>query len=84
MNITLSPETPKLLEEQMKLGHFPTPDDAGRTALQTLSETRGEDYEDLDAETRDAIEEAEAQYQRGEDRPWAEVRAELLARTHQK
>jgi plasmid stabilization system protein ParE len=33
MNITLSPETQKLLEEQMKVGHFPTPDDAVRTAL---------------------------------------------------
>lgn len=80
MNITLSPETQKLLQEQMKLGHFSTPDDAVRTALQTLAETRGEDYEDLDAETREAIDEAEAQYQRGEGRPWAEVRAELLAR----
>lgn len=63
----------------MKLGHFSTPDDAVRTALQTLAGTRGEDYEDLDADTRAGIEEAEAKYQRGEGRPWAEVRAELLA-----
>jgi Arc/MetJ-type ribon-helix-helix transcriptional regulator len=80
MNITLTPETQKLLEEQMKKRNFATPDEAVRTALRTLDETMDEDYESLDGETRAAIEEAEAQYERGAGRPWEEVRAELLAR----
>lgn len=80
MNISLTPETEKLLEEQMKKGHFASPDDVVRTALQALDQVRGEDYEDLDEETRSAIEEAEAQHQRGEGRPWEEVREELKSR----
>jgi Arc/MetJ-type ribon-helix-helix transcriptional regulator len=80
MNISLTPETEKLLEEQMKKGHFASPDDAVRTALQTLDQVRGEDYENLDEQTRAAIEEAEAQHQRGEGRAWGEVREELRAR----
>lgn len=80
MEITSTPGTHGLLQEQMRLGHFSTPDDVVRTALQTLAETRGEDYEELDPQTRAAIEEAEAQYQRGQGRPWAGVRAQILAR----
>ena len=38
------------------------------------------DYDDLDAETRAAIEEAERQIDAGQDVPWEEVRAELLAK----
>jgi predicted transcriptional regulator len=36
--------------------------------------------EDLDAETRAAVEEGLAQADRGEGRPWEEVREELRAR----
>jgi predicted transcriptional regulator len=48
--------------------------------LETLNQVRGEDYEDLDPATRAAIEEGEAQYQKGEYRPWKEVCEELRAR----
>ena len=65
MGISLSPEAQKLIEERMKQTGVPTADDLVRIALQTLELTRGEDYEDLDAETRAAIEEAEAEYQKG-------------------
>jgi Arc/MetJ-type ribon-helix-helix transcriptional regulator len=81
MNISLSAETQKLLEEQMNKGCFATADEAMQAALRTLEETRHvDDYEDLSPGTRSAIEEAEAQCERGEGRPWQEVRSEILAR----
>ena len=61
----------------MRRGRFSNPDDVVRLALQTLGQVQGEDYDELDIETRTAIEEAEAQYERGEGRPWEEVRNEL-------
>lgn len=80
MTISLSPETQKLLEDHMKRGGFATPDDVVRAALETLDQARGEDFEDLDPETQAAIEEGLAEAERGEVRPWHEVRAELKAR----
>ena len=80
MTITLSPETQKLLEEQMKTGQFSDADEVLRLALQTLSQTEAGDYDDLDADTRAAIEESEAQLARGEGIPWEDVREELRAR----
>jgi len=49
----------------MKETGVSTADDLVRIALQTLEQTRGEDYDELDADTRAAIEESEAEYQRG-------------------
>jgi len=80
MTISLSPETKKLLEEQMKKGRFTDPDEVLRVALETLDQVKGEDYDDLDPQTRAAIEEAEAQYQQGKGLPWEEVREQLRAR----
>jgi Arc/MetJ-type ribon-helix-helix transcriptional regulator len=80
MTITLTPETQKLLEDRMKKGGYATPDALVRAALQTLDEVEGDAYEDLDQDTRDAIERAEAQSARGEGRPWEDVKAELRAR----
>jgi Arc/MetJ-type ribon-helix-helix transcriptional regulator len=80
MVISLSAETQKLLEERMKRGGYATPDDLVRIALETLDQVEGEAYEDLDADTRDAIERAEGQADRGEGRPWEDVKAELRAK----
>ena len=80
MNIVLSPETQKLLEERMRSGRFATPDEAVRAALQTLGDVEGDALEDLDTETRAAIDRAEAQGDRDEGRPWEQVRDELRAR----
>jgi Arc/MetJ-type ribon-helix-helix transcriptional regulator len=80
MAFSLSAETQRLIEERMKQTGFASPDELVRVALQTLEQVRGEDFEDLDPETRAAIDEAEAQYERGEGRPWEEVREELKAR----
>ncbi len=57
-----------------------TPDELVRVALQTLHQTKGEDFDDLDCQTRGAIEEGLNQANRGETRPWEDVREELRAR----
>ena len=80
MGISLTPETQRLIEERMKRSGFASPDELVHLALQTLDQTTGEAYAELDPETRAAIEAAEAQYQRGEGRPWEDVREEIRAR----
>ena len=80
MTISLSPKTQQLLEEQMKAHGFSTPDDAVRIALETLQQMQGEDIEDLDPETQAALERSFSQLERGEGRPWEEVREEWRAK----
>jgi predicted transcriptional regulator len=80
MTISLDPETQKLLEEQMKKHGYSTPEEAVRVALEKLNQIEGEFIEDLDPETLTAITEGLAQAERGEGRPWSQVREELRAR----
>jgi Arc/MetJ-type ribon-helix-helix transcriptional regulator len=80
MHIVLSPETQKLLEERMLTGRFATADEAVRAALQTLGGVEGDLLEEFDPDTRAAIVRADAQAERGEDRPWEDVREELRGR----
>jgi Arc/MetJ-type ribon-helix-helix transcriptional regulator len=80
MTITLTPETTKLVEDRLKLGGYADADAVVRFALQTLGEVEGEAFEDLDVAAQAAIREAEEESARGEGRPWADVREELLAR----
>ncbi len=61
MAIVLNAETQKLIEERMKETGVQTADELVRVASQTLHQVRGEDFEDLDSETRAAIEEGLAQ-----------------------
>lgn len=77
MNVILSPETRQLLEGRMKKTGSSSPDEALRVALQTLEELEAED---LDNDTLAAIDEGLAQANRGEGRPWEEVREELRAK----
>ena len=82
MTITLSPETQRLLEEQMKKGGYTTADDLVRVALETLDQAdAAEPLEDLDPETLAAIERAEAQADRGEGLP-VDAAFEQLRRKH--
>jgi Arc/MetJ-type ribon-helix-helix transcriptional regulator len=74
MNISLSPETQKLLEERLTDGGFRNVDDLVRAALESLGR-RDEGL--LDDETLAAIDESEAQIARGEYHDWKEVSAEL-------
>ena len=64
----------------MKATGVDTADELVRVALQTLRQVQGEDLESLDADTRAAIEEGLAQADRGEVRPWEEVREEVRNR----
>jgi len=80
MTISLSPETQRLLEREMQEAGVDTPDELVRVALQTLHQVRGENFEDLDPATQAAIEEGLSQADRGETRPWSEVREGLRTR----
>ena len=77
MEITLSPETQKLLEEQMKQSGQATADEVVRIALESLRVRETFDYADLDEATRASIEEAETQCDRGEGIPVEQAFAEL-------
>jgi hypothetical protein len=77
MKITLSPETQKLLEEQMKQSGQATADEVVRLALETLRVRETFDYEDLDEATQASIEEAQAEFDRGEGIPVEQAFAEL-------
>jgi hypothetical protein len=80
---SLSPKTQKLIEERVKATGA-SPDELVQMALQTLDQIQGEDYEELDSETRGAIEEAEAQHERGEgialDEAFARLRKKHLGK----
>jgi predicted transcriptional regulator len=78
--VSLSAETQRMIEERMKETGVGTPDELVQIALQTLRQIRGENFEDLDPATQAAIEEGLSQADRGETRPWDEVRKEIQTR----
>lgn len=80
MGISLTSETQQLIEHHMKECGIETADELVQFALRALSPTRGPDIEDLDADTQADIAEGIAQADRGEMRPWAEVKEELRTR----
>jgi predicted transcriptional regulator len=77
MNVILSPQTEQSLQDRMKKTGFASADDALRFALQSLEQL---EVAELDNDTMSAIEEGLAQANRGEGRPWEEVRAELQSK----
>jgi Arc/MetJ-type ribon-helix-helix transcriptional regulator len=77
MNILLSPETQRLLEQRMQKSGYSNPDDAVRFALQSLDQVEADE---LDDQTLADIEQGLAEADRGETRPWEQVREELRAR----
>jgi predicted transcriptional regulator len=80
MTLSLNSETQRLLEDQMKKHGYSTPEETVRIALEKLDQDKIEFIEDLDPETQAAIAEGLAQADRGEGRPWEEVRKEITAR----
>jgi predicted transcriptional regulator len=80
MPILLSDETQKLIERRMQETGVATPDELVRVALQTLHQVRGEDFNSLPPDTKAALQEGLAQADRGESRPWEEVREEIRTR----
>lgn len=79
MTIALSPETQRLLEEQMVRYNFASADHVIQAALAALAERYVIDDE-LDEETEASIERGLMQAEQGLGRPWAEVEKELLAK----
>ncbi|HEX4797411.1 MAG TPA: hypothetical protein VH370_26690 [Humisphaera sp.] len=73
----LSPDTEKLIADRLQQGGYKSADELVRVAIETLDQMQ---TQEIDPDTLDAIEEAEAQYARGEGRPWEEVREELRAK----
>ncbi len=77
MNIALSPQTQKLLEEKLNSGGYRSADDVVHAALEALNELEAHG---LDKETLDAIDRAEDQIERGEVHGWQDVREQVRAR----
>jgi putative addiction module CopG family antidote len=77
MDLALSPETRKLLEEKLKSGEYRSADDVVHAALEALNELEGQG---LDDETLDAIDRAEEQIEQGRVCDWKDIRAQLRAK----
>ncbi|HSU69607.1 MAG TPA: hypothetical protein VLJ39_22170 [Tepidisphaeraceae bacterium] len=74
---TSNPTLQRFIAEQVRRGRFSTPEavvDAALDLLRRVSEFEP-DVEDLQA-----IEEGQAQLERGEGRPWEELRTQLKAK----
>jgi putative addiction module CopG family antidote len=80
MNVTLSPETEKFIHSQIQAGLFASPDQLLEEAVrEMMAEDTNE--EDLDDETIAAINEGQAQIDRGEGMDRATFLSELRKRT---
>jgi antitoxin ParD1/3/4 len=75
VQITLKPELEQFIEDQVSAGNYPSVDAIIEAALLDMRET----YE-LDDETIDAINEGEAQADRGEGMTLEECRAHMARR----
>ena len=80
MTVTLSEETQRLIQRRMTESGVTSADRLVRLALETLDGVDAGYIEDLDPATQAAIEQATEEIERGEGRPWDEVRAELTKR----
>ena len=76
MQVTLTAELEEFVNEQVKAGRFASATDVVEAALTQFMVMP----EVLDAETLAAIDRADAEFERGEDRPFSEVAAELRQR----
>lgn len=74
MNISLRPETARLLQQKLDSGAFQSADDVVLAALEAL-----ERQSNLDETALDAIDRAEDQIDRGEVRNWKDVRDQVRA-----
>jgi putative addiction module CopG family antidote len=75
MTISLSPELKKYVEEQVRAGRFSTPEEVVEAGLARLMLDPAPDA--LDDEDLAAIDESEAQVERGEDMDFTQVAAAL-------
>jgi len=75
MTISLSAKLRQYVEDQVRSGRFASPEEVVEAGLARLMLDPAPD--ELDDEDLAAIEESERQIDRAEDRPWADVSAEL-------
>ena len=75
MTVSLSPELRKYVEEQVRAGRFASPEEVVEAGLARLMLDPLPDA--LDDDDLAAIDESEAQIERGEDLDWAQVSAAL-------
>src|SRR5687768_7817157 len=80
VNVSLDPELAKFIEAQVRVGRYASPDAAVNAAVARFMAEEQLLAEELDDEDLAAINEGLAQLDRGEGRPWEDVRAELKAR----
>jgi hypothetical protein len=74
MELTLAPETQRLVEEKLKEGL--SADEIIQAGLAAINER---DFPELDQETLDAIDRAEEAIERGEVHRWEDVKEEVRA-----
>ncbi len=74
MNLSLTEETQRFIDEQVKAGRYTSAEDVLEDAVKRM---RDEDELELDEATLAAIDESEDQIERGQYRDWKEVSAEL-------
>jgi len=77
MILAIGPETQRMIEDQVRSGRFPTPEAVVEAAVEGLCELDGDE---LDEQTIAAINEAEAQADRGEGVELDEFRAQFNKR----
>ena len=80
MQILLTPEIARFIEEQVRSGRFDSPDAAVNAAVARLQMEEDLLAGELDDEDFGTIEEGLAQLNRGEGRPWEEVRAAIQSK----
>jgi Arc/MetJ-type ribon-helix-helix transcriptional regulator len=80
MNLSLNADVQRFIEEKVRAGQYATPEDVIHTAIARLRTDEALGDHELDDEGLAAIEEGLAQANRGEGRPWDEVREELRAK----
>ncbi len=64
MNVSLKPKLKKFIEDQVKAGHFSSPQDVLEAGIARLM--LDPEFGKLDEQTLDAIDRAEAQFDQGE------------------
>ena len=78
MAVTLNEETQRLIERRMAQSGVTSADRIVQLALESLDDGVDAGFlEDLDSETLAAIERGNEEADRGEGRPWEDVREEL-------
>lgn len=80
MNVSLRPDLARFVAEQVTAGRYDSAEAAVNAAVARIKAEEELLAEDLDDTDVAAIAEGLAQLDRGEGRPWEEVRAELKAK----